>query len=126
MNDSKCGAATIELPDGDWRAAAWTVKDTCPDESEPCEVTAEARHQAVTGNRLRDGVPIYFAGNGTWSAVIGDAIVAPDGGPLLAEASKGPLPLEAVGPYVIDVTVADGVVKPIGLKEQIRAFGPTA
>jgi Protein of unknown function (DUF2849) len=111
--------ATGALPPG-------RLKIHAPNESEPCEVTAEAPHQAVTGNRLRDGVPIYFAGNGTWSAAIGDAVVAPDGGVLLAEASKGPLPLEAVGPYVIDVTVADGAVNPIGLKEQIRAFGPTA
>ena len=111
--------ATGALPPG-------RLKIRAPNESEPCEVTAEAPHQVVTGNRLRDGVPIYFAGNGTWSATIGDAAIAPDGGVLLAEASKGPLPLEAVGPYVIDVTVADGVVNPVGLKEQIRAFGPTA
>jgi hypothetical protein len=36
------------------------------------------------------------------------------------------LPLEAVGPYVIDVTVAEDIVRPVGLKEQIRAYGPTA
>jgi hypothetical protein len=80
----------------------------------------------VTGNRLLDGVPIYYAGNGAWSPAIADAATAPDGGVLLAEASVGPLPLEVVGPYVIDVTVIDGAVKPIGLKEQIRAYGPTA
>ena len=89
-------------------------------------MSAETQYQAVTGNRLRDGVPIYYAGNGTWSAAIIDAATAQDGGILLIEAAKGPLPLEAVGPYVIDVTVTDGVVDPIGLKERIRAFGPTA
>jgi hypothetical protein len=80
----------------------------------------------VTGNRLRDGVPIYFAGGGTWSTSIAEAALATDGGILLAEASAGPLPLEAIGPYVIDVTVAEGVTRPVGLKEQIRAYGPTA
>ena len=83
-------------------------------------------YQAVTGNRLRDGAPIYFAGNGTWSQAIGDAVFAPDGAALLAEASIGPLALEAIGPYVIDVTVAEGSIRPVGLKEQIRAYGPTA
>ena len=73
-----------------------------------------------------DGVPIYFAGKGTWSPAIGDAVVVPDGGTLLIEASTGPLPLEAIGPYVIEVTVDDGVIRPVGLKEQIRAYGPTA
>jgi hypothetical protein len=89
-------------------------------------VSSETQHQAVTGNRLRDGVPIYYAGNGAWSPAIADAATAPDGGELLVEAMKGPLPLEAVGPYVIDVTVAGGVIGPIGVKETIRAFGPTA
>ena len=89
-------------------------------------MNAETPHQAVTGNRLRDGVPIYYAGNGAWSPVIADAVTAPDGGILLVEAMKGPLPLEAVGPYVIDVTLTDGAVAPVGLKETIRAYGPTA
>ena len=89
-------------------------------------MNAETPHQAVTGNRLRDGVPIYYAGNGSWSPAIGDAVTASDGGTLLVEAMKGPLPLEAVGPYVIDVTVTDGVVGAVGLKERIRAYGPTA
>ncbi len=89
-------------------------------------MNAETQHQAVTGNRLRDGVPIYYTGNGVWSPAIADAATAPDAGDLLVEASKGPVPLEAVGPYVIDVTVVDGVVRPIGVKETIRAFGPTA
>lgn len=89
-------------------------------------MTAETQHQAVTGNRLRDGVPIYYAGNGAWSPSIANAVTAQDGGILLVEAMKGPLPLEAVGPYVIDVTVTEGAIAPLGLKETIRAYGPTA
>ena len=89
-------------------------------------MNAETPHQAVTGNRLRDGAVIYYSGNGTWSPAIADAVTAPDGGILLVEAMKGPLPLEAVGPYVIDVTVTGGVVAAVGLKERIRATGPTA
>ena len=87
-------------------------------------MNAETPYQAVTGNRLRDGVPIYYAGNGAWSPAIADAATAPDAGGLLVEASKQTL--EAVGPYIIDVTVTDGVIGPIGVKENIRAFGPTA
>ena len=94
-------------------------------ESEALAVTDTVRH-AVTGNRLRDGVPIYFAGEGRWTTKIIEAVIADDGEALLAEAGKGPFPLEAVGSYVIDVTVTDGTVRPIGVKENIRAFGPTA
>lgn len=82
--------------------------------------------QAVTGNRLRDGTPIYFAGNGTWSTQIADALTSADGDALLADAVSGPLPLEAVGAYLIHTTQADDGLRPVGLKEEIRAFGPTA
>jgi hypothetical protein len=95
-------------------------------ESEPNVVTNETSHQAVTANRLRDGIPIYFAGGGSWSPNIGDSVTAENGETLLAEAIRGPLPLEAVGVYVIEVRLAEGAVRPIGIKEQIRAFGPTA
>jgi hypothetical protein len=33
---------------------------------------------------------------------------------------------EAIDPYIIDVSREDGMIRPIGLREQIRAFGPTA
>ncbi len=89
-------------------------------------MTAASPYQAITANRLRDGVPIYFAGKGRWSPKIADAVTAPDGDALLANAISGPLPLEAVGAYVIEVKLADGTVRPVGLKEEIRAFGPTA
>ncbi len=86
---------------------------------------SEALRHAVTGNRLRDGVPIYFAGKGKWTPKIAEALTGENGDTLLAEALDGPKPLEAVGPYVIDVDVADGSIQPVGLKERIRAFGPT-
>jgi hypothetical protein len=89
-------------------------------------VTAKIPLQAVTGNRLRDGTPIYFAGSGAWSVKIADALTSTDGDALLADAVSGPLPLEAVGAYLIHITHADDGVRPVGLKEEIRAFGPTA
>ena len=95
-------------------------------ESEPNAVTNETSHQAITANRLSDGVPIYFAGKGNWSPNIGDSLTSENGEALLADAIRGPLPLEAVGVYVIEVRLSEGTVQPVGLKEQIRAFGPTA
>lgn len=89
-------------------------------------MTAETKHLAVTASRLPDGAVIYFTGKGTWSTNFADAIIATDGDALLAEAVSGPLPLQAVGSYVIEVTQIEGVIRPIGLREEIRAFGPTA
>jgi hypothetical protein len=81
---------------------------------------------AVTGNRLRDGRPVYFVGDGRWSEAIEEAVhVAADAGErLLAEAQRGS-PHPVVAPYLIDVTVSEGRLQPIGLRERIRAFGPT-
>lgn len=84
--------------------------------------------QLVTGNRLRDGVPVYFVGKGHWSTAVAEALhVAPEAGEsLLAAAQAGAPPHPVVAPYLIDATLADGRVEPMGLRERIRAYGPTA
>jgi Protein of unknown function (DUF2849) len=87
---------------------------------------ASVIRRAVTGNRLRDGRPVYFVGNGRWSEAIDAALhVAADGAErLLADAQQGS-PHPVVAPYLIDVTVSEGRLGPVGLRERIRAFGPT-
>ncbi|HVA13665.1 MAG TPA: DUF2849 domain-containing protein [Stellaceae bacterium] len=83
--------------------------------------------QIVTGNRLRDGAVIYFAGAGEWSPAIDKALAAEDdrANALLAEAQAGPPPHPAIGPVLIEVT-RDGMhLHPVSLRERIRATGPT-
>ena len=82
--------------------------------------------RAVTGNGLRDGRPVYFVGNGQWSEAIEEAVHVPTDAAerLLAEAQQGS-PHPVVAPYVIDVTFSQGGLRPVGLRERIRAFGPT-
>ena len=82
--------------------------------------------RAVTGNRLRDGRPVYFVGSGRWSDEVAEAAhAAPEAAErLLAEAQQGSLH-PVVAPYLIDVTFSDGRLRPVGLRERIRAFGPT-
>ncbi len=79
---------------------------------------------AVTANRVSDGAPIYFTASGTWSRNIAEVIAAADPSRLLAAAKADPL--SAIAPYVIEVAMVDGRVQPVGLRERIRAFGPTA
>jgi hypothetical protein len=71
--------------------------------------------QLVTGNRLRDGVPVYFAGQDRWSPMIGEALLVPaeaaDG--LLADATSGPPPSPVVGPYLIEADAEAGEPFPI-------------
>jgi hypothetical protein len=80
------------------------------------------RAQVVTANRVRDGVPVYFTGEG-WSPRVADAAHAPTGDALLEKARA---PLEVIEPYAIDVAIDGDAIRPLGLREEIRAFGPTA
>ncbi len=88
---------------------------------------AENAQKLVTGNRLRDGVPVYFAGSGRWSPAVDDAILveAASADALLAEAQKGEKPLPAVGAELIEAVRQGSRVVPVTLREKIRATGPT-
>lgn len=81
----------------------------------------------ITGNRLRDGAVVYFAGAGTWTPKIGNArlVDEPDGAALLAEAQAGPPPHPAINPVLIEAVREGERVVPATLRERIRAFGPT-
>jgi uncharacterized protein DUF2849 len=83
--------------------------------------------QLVTGNRLRDGAVVYFAGAGQWSPEIDAALLVEDdrAETLLAEAQQGAAPLPAVGIELIEATREAGHIRPVSLRERIRAFGPT-
>jgi hypothetical protein len=93
----------------------------------PDKLAAAATEHVVTGNRLRDGVPVYFAGSGRWSPVLAEARhVAPaEAEALLAEAQAGAPPHPVIAPYLIEAALRDGRLVPLSLREQIRAFGPT-
>jgi hypothetical protein len=82
--------------------------------------------QAVTANRLRDGVPVYRTADG-WSPSIDDAqlVAEADGEGLLAAAQAGPKPLPVVAPYLFAAVAEEGRVRPLSLRERIRASGPT-
>ena len=81
----------------------------------------------VTGNRLRDGKVVYFAGAGVWTPVIAEArlVEERDGAALLAEAQAGPPPHPAVGPTLIEAARDGDRIVPVTLRERIRASGPT-
>jgi hypothetical protein len=83
--------------------------------------------QIVTGNRLRDGAVIYFAGAGDWTPAIDKALAAEDdhANALLAEAQAGTPPLPAVGAVLIEVRREGNHLRPTSLRERIRATGPT-
>ena len=84
--------------------------------------------QIVTANRLRDGEVIYFTASGDWSEQLGDAhILAEEEAAenALALAMSRQEELRVVGPYLMDVAVAENRPRAIGQRETIRATGPT-
>ncbi len=87
-------------------------------------MTSESTLQAVTANSVSDGAPIYLTAAQQWSLKIADAALAADVSELLRWAQADAL--NAIGAYAIEVVRAEGVVRPVGLREEIRAFGPTA
>ncbi len=87
---------------------------------------AETR-QLVTANRLHDGVPVYYAGGDAWAPAIASAVLveAAAAESLLARAQEGKLPRPVVAPYLVEAAIAEGAVRPLLLRERIRAGGPT-
>jgi hypothetical protein len=85
----------------------------------------EVRH-LVTANRLRDGIPVYRTSDG-WSPAIADArlVSESESKALLAAAEDEPKPQTVVTPYLIEAVAEGGAVRPVTLRERIRATGPT-
>jgi len=82
----------------------------------------------VTGNRLDDGAVIYLGADDRWTETIGCARVAADDAGLdnlLAVAAKAETEGLVVTPYAVPVSVESGAVRPVHIKEAIRAKGPT-
>lgn len=84
--------------------------------------------QVATANRLRDGAVVYLTADGSWSTRFADSAVARDAGiadRLMATADRAAADQVVVGPYLIEVTLQGGRFEPAGMRERIRALGPS-
>ena len=89
--------------------------------------TAESL-QALTANRLIDGLVVFFTESGHWSRRIGEAALFchESSQTILETAGEHAVSTNhVVAPYLIDVDAQDGDINPTRFREQIRAFGPT-
>jgi hypothetical protein len=76
----------------------------------------------ITGNDLKTGAVIWWAGDG-WSHHVEDAVdVGETGDTLLARETAA---LRVNGGYVVEASATDEGVRPNHIKERIRALGPT-
>jgi len=84
--------------------------------------------QIVTANRLIDGAVVYLTARGGWSESVADGHVALgefETRDLMAWAARSADRNEVVGPYLVAIGSADWGNSPIGMRETIRAGGPT-
>ena len=84
--------------------------------------------QAVTANRLDDGVVVYLTAESGWAESVGDATWTDDKDEqksLVARAQEDVERCLVVSPYLFDVAVADGRPKATSNREIIRSLGPT-
>lgn len=83
--------------------------------------------KVLTANRLTDGECLWW-GNGAWNETIEGADIAADKD---AEATLDAIGREAFAANfvldvaIIDIELADGAIRPLRLRERIRAAGPT-
>ena len=83
--------------------------------------------KVLTANRLTDGIAVWYA-DGGWAETVGHADLAHDKAAedrLEAIGAAAYANNEVVDVNLIDVDVVDGQIKPLRLREVIRAAGPT-
>lgn len=84
--------------------------------------------RVLTANRLIDGVAVWLGADGGWAEEIGRAFVARHAEALAALEEAGRQALadnRVVDVNVIEVEEAGGAIRPLRLRERIRADGPT-
>jgi hypothetical protein len=84
--------------------------------------------KVLTANRLTDGEAVWFSADRRWVETIDAAEVATDKAAeerLQAAGKTAYANNEVVDVDLIDVAIAGGSIRPLRLREQIRAAGPS-
>ena len=80
--------------------------------------------QALTANRLDDGEVVFWSG-ADWVAPFGEARLFETGEGDGALTDAKTLTTVLIDPYLIDITLAEGLPAPVSYRERIRALGPS-
>lgn len=84
--------------------------------------------KVVTANRLSDGAVVFLTKAAVWSEDIDSAVVAVEPlatAGLVDHAKEAEAANHVTGSYLIDVERQDRHVRPLHIRERIRALGPT-
>ena len=79
------------------------------------------KFKVLTGNDLLSGDVTWWTGS-AWSRHVDDAAPVEDGAAIAASEEAAQ---RVVAAYVIDAVREDGALRPVHIKERIRALGPT-
>ncbi len=84
--------------------------------------------EVFIANRLKDGLVVFLTAEDTWSERIADAAIVSDATAkdrLTAIAATAVNDCQVIDPLPIEVTLNNGLIVPVRLRERIRAEGPT-
>ncbi|UVC11863.1 DUF2849 domain-containing protein [Rhizobium sp. TH2] len=84
--------------------------------------------QVLTANRLNDGIAVWYDKAGNWNEWIGRSEVAhtkEDAERLEAIGKKAYANNEVLDVNLVEVEEIEGQIRPLRLRERIRAEGPT-
>lgn len=84
--------------------------------------------KVLTANRLADGISVWLDAAGAWTESLQDAFVARHAEAVTALESAGKKAFsdnKVVDVNVIEIEEVDGVLRPLRLRERIRAEGPS-
>ena len=82
----------------------------------------------LTANRLTDGIAVWLDASGAWNEALQSALVARHTEAVTALEEIGKRDFSAnlvVDVNVVDVEEVNGLIRPLRLRERIRAAGPT-
>ena len=84
--------------------------------------------QVLTANRLTDGIAVWYDRDGKWNEWIGRSVVAntkEEADALEAIGKKAYADNEVLDVNLVEVEEIEGQIRPLRLRERIRAEGPT-
>ena len=82
----------------------------------------------VTANDLKSGLAVFLKADGSWSGNVNDSVIVTSDEDIEKQLSVGQEAEAAnivIAPYLVDIEQSGGEVKPIHLREYMRATGPS-
>ena len=84
--------------------------------------------KVLTANRLADGISVWLDASGNWVESLQDAFIARHAEAVAALEATGKTAFsdnKVVDVNVVDVEEVDGILRPLRMRERIRAEGPS-